>query len=406
MVELCLLRPLPGEADRWEWVTVAPRATLPAAVRQGPLPEFASLPHGDILLLLDTRDLLLTRILLPQVRPQLVAQALPFALEEQLVSPVEELSFAFRRLAGNEYVVAVAERRIVEQASTALAERGLQLTGLVPDVLCLPREPGTWTVAVDGQSVWVRTGDYLGFKASRAELPLLLAHELAHEPPPDRLIVHEPPGSREPLDAWPADLALPVERRTGKESLLALCAEPVDVRRLLLFASPRQTALSSNKRRRVWQIAAGFAACAAVAHGLVLQHLSTRLHAEASALEQGIDARFREIFPATKRIVDVRVQAAQEIDSLRGNTAQTPEFLDLLHAVGGVAVALPSGDLRFKAINYADGVLDVRVQAPDMTQLESFREALSREAIPAETVSAESTEHAVIGLLRIRGATS
>src|SRR4249919_952046 len=69
-----------------------------------------------------------------------LAKAIPFALEDQLASPVEELHFALpERGAGARLGVAVVARAVLRGWIGTLDHQGIRADAIVPDALALPQ---------------------------------------------------------------------------------------------------------------------------------------------------------------------------------------------------------------------------------------------------------------------------
>jgi len=101
-----------------------------------------------------------------RARPRKIVQALPFALEEQLIDPPERLHFAFAHEADGELAVAVTRRERMESWLGALAAAGLAPTHLAPVTLSVPLADRSWTLAfVDGEIV-LRSGARAGLGGS------------------------------------------------------------------------------------------------------------------------------------------------------------------------------------------------------------------------------------------------
>lgn len=119
-----------------------------------------------------TEYVVLAAVDLPLGRDAQRRQALPFAMEEHVSQPLDELHFALgRRIEGTTYLAAAIDRALMAEWAAAPAARDVPM---VPDVLALPvPEPGEWSVEAEGERVLVRTGDGAGFATRVPHLRLL-----------------------------------------------------------------------------------------------------------------------------------------------------------------------------------------------------------------------------------------
>src|SRR5207248_2821984 len=110
----------------------------------------------------------------PQVSAQRaqLAKAVPFALEDQLASPVEDLHFALpERLTPGHVVVAVVARRVLRDWLAKLATHGIRADALVPETLALPLQDGAATLLIENDRALVRRGASQASACTLDELP-------------------------------------------------------------------------------------------------------------------------------------------------------------------------------------------------------------------------------------------
>src|SRR6266705_1452455 len=143
-LELWLPRNWPAEDSELRWRRVA----AGGAVRQGAQRGLEGLaPAEEIIVWTPAAETLFLRARLPTRSAAKIVQALPFALEEQLIDPPERLHFAFAHEADGALAVAVTRRERMESWLAALAAAGLAPTQLAPVTLSVPLAERAWTLA-------------------------------------------------------------------------------------------------------------------------------------------------------------------------------------------------------------------------------------------------------------------
>src|SRR6267378_4338708 len=204
-LELWLPRNWPAEDSELRWRRVA----AGGAVREGSQRGLEGLASAeDIIVWTPAAETLLLRARLPTRSPSKIAQALPFALEDQLIDAPEKLHFAFTREADGTLAVAVTRRDRIEGWLAALAAAGLAPARLAPVTLSLPLADRSWTLAFrDGEMV-LRCGPHAGFGGPRESQPpgwlhTVLSEARADARAPERILLLDAP---EDLDstAWRA----------------------------------------------------------------------------------------------------------------------------------------------------------------------------------------------------------
>ena len=97
---------------------------------------------------------------------------------------------------------------------------------------------------------------------------------------------------------------------------------------------------------------------------------AARLGNEAEALRLANEARFRSIFPADQRIVDLRAQLDQKLSGAGGGDASR----GLLPLLGIVAEGLPAAPgLELRTIQFQGGELYLSLTGEDLQSLEKLR---------------------------------
>src|SRR5216684_4722112 len=227
-LELWLPRNWPAEDSELRWRRVAPAG----AVREGSQRGLEGLaPAEDIIVWTPAAETLLLRARLPTRSTAKIVQALPYALEEQLIEPPESLHFAFAHEADGALAVAVTRRERMESWLAALAAAGLAPTRLAPVTLSVPLAERAWTLAfVDGEIV-LRSGARagLGGPAERrppAWLHAALAEARTEASGPERILLVDAPADLDSA-AWREALGLPLEPMRPGEA--AVPEAPLDL---------------------------------------------------------------------------------------------------------------------------------------------------------------------------------
>src|SRR6266702_4181604 len=194
-LELWLPRNWPAEDSELRWRRVA----ADGAVRQGLQRGLEGLdPAEEIIVWTPAAETLFLRARLPTRSTAKIVQALPFALEEQLIDPPERLHFAFAHEADGALAVAVTRRERMESWLAALA-------------------------AADGEIV-LRSGARAGLGGPAERRPPAWLHAALAEArneagAPERILLVDAPADLDSA-AWREALGLPLESmRPGDASV-------------------------------------------------------------------------------------------------------------------------------------------------------------------------------------------
>ena len=112
---------------------------------------------------LDSRCVSVHTVRLPKLNSFKAKQAIPFALEDQLLSDVEGLEFlSFKGFKEDEWQVMVCAKSTLNGIKQALAEHKLELNKLYPDFLGLPEPENDPVYAEMGEGILYRSEKYQG----------------------------------------------------------------------------------------------------------------------------------------------------------------------------------------------------------------------------------------------------
>lgn len=153
----------------------------PGPVFRGDLKTAANHASGCIVtLMVPGMDILLTKVALPNMSRQRLLKAIPFALEEQVATDLDELHFVSgkRSEEDDSLAVAVVERDIVKNWLGLLKNAGIQPDNLTSDVFGVPYVNESWTILVTGDDpmdrVVMRYGPQAGLTLERQNIESML----------------------------------------------------------------------------------------------------------------------------------------------------------------------------------------------------------------------------------------
>lgn len=360
----------------------------------GAPPDSALSAAAEIVVLVPAEDVLLTEVSLGARNRAQLMQALPYAVEDQLLAPVEELHFAAVREDGDRVGVAVVAKERLQRWLQLLDEAGIRADRMLPESLALPLADGRATAVIENMRAIVRLKPWSAFACAPAELPDWLdrvrgSGELAS------LDVHD-------FRAQPA-LALPVPVTAYRE-------RQRDVLAFLAAAHPREPNLLDGEfaprhRRaggaRAWRFAAALAAAAGLLAfanlGLDVLQLSrtdARLRTEATET-------VRKAFPDLDAAQLARLGPEQamrvRLERQRGGDAN-----GLLRVLGQLAPVLGGMTrIQTRGMEYRNGSFELAVRAPDVAAVDGVRERLVASGLAAEVTAANPGSEGVDGRIRI-----
>jgi general secretion pathway protein L len=384
MAETLLIRLTAGTPGFRDWVLVDEQGQGKGPVQTG-VPDVGII-NGvrRVVVLVPGGEVSLAEARVPGRNRQRVLRAIPYALEEQLATDVEELHFALGPVTdGDRYPVAVVERSNMDAWAALLRENAIQAEQWIPETLALPSDAG-WSLMVDGETVLVRSGDYAGFAADTDNLPVLFSLFQAKQQAPETARVF---GSTR-LDLELVEVECVDERVQPLEVLARGWAQGPGINLLQGAYSRRE---EWGRLLRPWK-----ASAALLLAGFILVGISTGLNyfhlsQQRQQLKAEIEDVYRKAFPQAKRIVNPRAQMEQKLKQLRrqaggGNT----DFLAMFAETAGV-VRTTEG-INVRGASYRSGRLDLDLQADNLQILDNLKQALVSSGMMSAEIQSVSTE--------------
>jgi general secretion pathway protein L len=404
MSETLVIRIRASDEAPASWLVVDANGARSGPVQSGPIADALGLAQGRrIALLLPGAEVALAEPELPLRGGAKLAQAVPFALEEQLASEVEGLHFAVGRR-GEAAVgtpVAAVARPLMERWLAAFDDAGIQPDAAYADTAAVPASPNACTLLLDDALLFVRRAHSVPYVLDAGALPGAL--ELALGTPSEvgeHVVFYASPQEYEAhrdaiegLRSRTATLQVKLLPEGALPLLAAQAAVGAGVNLLQGAFAPRSTL---GLRLRPWRVPAALAAAVVLVflagQGLALFKMTRT--------EKQLDAQIAEVFSQAlpgQPVVDPR---AQMQGALGGAGSGRGTLLPVISVLAQAMARAPAA--RIEALSYRGDALELRVVAPNIEALDAIKQAMSQGGITAELQSATPRGQTVEGRLQVR----
>lgn len=335
-------------------------------------------------------DTVFMRTTLPTRSRSKIAQALPYALEDQLLEDPQRLHFAYTHEPDGGLAVAVTRRERVDAWRQALDAVGVRPASVSPVVLALPLAPNGWSAAFGPDGLWLRTGTAAGLNCApslRTPPAMIIsamrdARSAGHAP--EQITVFAPPHGFDP-DAWSQALELPVMARSASfwkdpgaaTPALSLLYSKTDL-------AARMRAISGPLRPALVLILAWVV----IGFGVnlwqwwQLRQAHNRNVAEMTQL-------VRRTFPEVKTVLDPAKQMQRGLEQLQARAGGGATG-DLLLLLEHLATAFgPRANLTLESLKYGEHALVVELTAPDNAAVDSLKTKLGTHGLTTQVLASE-----------------
>jgi len=347
---------------------------------------------AHITVLVPSADVLLLEAPAPTRQRSQLQRAVPFAVEDQLAQPVEDLHFALAPDTQDGRIgVAVVAREKLRHWLQQLAEAGVQADVLLPESLALA--PGH--LLIEPAHATLRIAPWRAAAIDTAALAQWLA--LCAPELTQGLVVAD--ARYAPRASLPVAVGEYHER--VRDPLAWLAAELPGEGALNLLQGDFAARHRAAPAARLWRIAAMCAAaalCAAFAYAVAERELLQR---ESARLDDAMHSVLVQSFPEMEKVAGEPAKLMQSSLARLGGGDQG----GLLRLLGQVAPVLGSTTrLTTRGFEFRNGTLELSLVAPDVPTLDLLRERLAMvPGLKVELTAANPGENGVEGRIRIVG---
>lgn len=387
--------------QRCQWALI--NDGQPSVAGEGRL---ADLPRRTerIQLVIPAAQVLITRARVPQAARRRSASTLAFAVEEKIAGEPDSNQVSWLGSAGDEDVLAVADKHGLARWRDALAAAGVRGYEVHCETLLLPWTSGEWRLAWNGSEGFVRTGEFEGAATDAGDretpplsLRLMLEDAEAHSAGANLITVCPTTADAAPdAQAWTRELGIAVSvgevwdwRRAAPEAGVSLTQERQNWRGF--------SGVPGRLRTAAW-----IAGAALTLHALALVVDWSSLAAEQRALRQQMESRFRAAFPDAVAVVDPALQMRRKLAEAH-HIAGQPDSGDFLPMIGKVSAAL--GDLPASAlriVSFESGRLTLELVGIDAAGVQRLSTRLTQSglAVQAQAPAQNSASAATVITVR------
>lgn len=333
---------------------------------------------------------LLSSVQAPARNRKKFMQALPYAVEDRIMTDPESVHVAAGEEQENsEMPLAIVDRAWLRQVLNGLNGSGIKPVRAEVETLLAPCKTGVWALIWRGNGGFVRQGPHSGFPldggdADHPPAALQLAIEEAADNRPASIQLHLDGTSAPNLGAWSSGLGVPVTSG-GKWQWPASAEHGINL---------LQGEFAAGSARADW--------LPRLRPALMLASLILGLHVaftlgdwamlklEKHRLTASMEQSFRKAFPDAKVIVDAPLQMSRNLAGLRHGAGMV-EQNDFLPLLARVAPMLGT-EARLRGLEYQQENLKIRLILPNPAAAESLRASLPQARFTAGNSSPAGLE--------------
>lgn len=357
------------------WAVVGRDHAISESALQDDAEGLAVIAEGkEVIVLVPDEDVLLTSVALPKMSRTRLMQAIPFALEDQLIGDLDTLHFAVGDHEAGVVPVMVVAHEKMKTWLNLLLSWGVKPNQMFPSLFGLPSDEKTWYIALD-KHMTARTGLYHGFHADIANAAVMLdiAVSTSNEKP-ERLVI----ANYAEIDFTPYFENVAIEQRvyTPKQAIIAMAnqiSKNTPAMHLLQtpYAPKRKPIQYGNK---IWQIGAGIAAALLTLIVLYPTVSYLLLKHKESLLDKEVAAIYFRHFPNAKSVIAPKVRLDEKLQKLSTDLGKSKILLWLAQV--GQSLQKAKG-VTLKQVSYQNNQLTLEITAASSEDFSRFTDSLT-----------------------------
>lgn len=338
----------------------------------------------DITVIIPGEDCLLSSATLPKLNRQRLLQALPYALEEQLIADVQDLHFAIGEYQTDGTVpVAIIKRQLIETYIEMLKQAGIEARAMIPATLALPLMPKQWQLYVLKDICLIRTGKYQGFACDHENIATFLTLQLAtSSEQPESLQVYYFSNLTIPLHV--PDIVIH-EISCMDKNVLESMGDSLHTASINLLQGQYVSKQPSSLTKKIWLacgcIAAIWIALLFLSHVVSFYILQHALYKS----ELAINTIYKKHFPAATSMVAPRERMQEKLKKFSSD-ANKNYILSLLGIIGNSLHQSPV--IHVKQFDFREHSLTLTIVAPSFDALDRFSQSLKQQGLNVKQQSA------------------
>jgi len=349
--------------------------------------------------LVPSTDCLVTTVSLPTKQRRQQIKAIPFALEEQIATDIEEMHFAIgqRREDGLLTVTAVSKTKMQFWLNT-LSANGISVISLLPLCSLLEAPQDAWSIFHLNQSYIVNQNGNC-WMGSENEVKMMLS--LSIQPLEEDALPGLLYWSEDDTPSWINGLGLAVSSHKINSCEQALLSR-FDLQKTNLLQGDFTVRDDWKAGWNVWKKVAVIAFVAILLKFSMMGFDIYTLNDESAYLQEEMARQYHKIAPGARITKNIERQMKQLITQRQGSQSQSGSFLVMLSVVAEGLTSIP--DIKPTNLNYDSNKAEIRLDLiiSSLPQLDQLKDHLVAKGLSIEVGAASAQGSSYSGRLTIR----
>jgi general secretion pathway protein L len=354
--------------------------------------------NREVWVVVPGEDVIITSVTLPKMNRSRLLQAIPYALEEQIIEDVDTLHFAVGDYKPDQPIsVMIVSRNKMNEWMTLMQSWQITADCMLPEFLAIPVTADAWSVVMNDIAI-VRTGQLSGFACDRVNAGEMLVMAIADAQEKPALIDIKNESDAEPRFT----LSTPVQvQAISAESRLELIASTL---REAVTLNLLQGDFQAKKSRGLPKLSNLLKVCvyllAAWAALLFLYPIVSYaiLDKRASEISGQIAVIYKKHFPNASSILVPKERMQEKLNKLSSDMTENRMLMMLSNIGSGLSQA--SG-VQLKRLEFQNNQMTLEMTAASSVEFSRFADVLTQQGLHVKQQNANLTGERVSATLQI-----
>ncbi|GAB1269672.1 type II secretion system protein GspL [Aurantivibrio infirmus] len=345
--------------------------------------------HVEVCLVLSGTDVVLQDVPFNTKERRHLARMIPFELEDELTSEIDELHFALAAPSDDAVTTAYVDNDWLAQQITELEAVNFEVSHCIPEPLLLPHTAGSWTLHLSNQQLMMRQDENLGFTVEESLAAVSIEALSQSAATPENLLLLAP--NEEQLNTLYGLIPPHLEQNIIAEQIESRLA---DYWQSISFQNAPLLDLRQGRYARQfpymkwwqqWRSVAAVALVSLVAYlGVSIGQIQIA-NSQQKELRQQINDTYRQVVPQGA-VANAEQQLKQKIAQFEGSGG------------GGSVVALlakiapiiaENDDVNLRDLRYVDqsGEMQLTLQAKNYDTISKLESAIKKSGLEAKLLN-------------------
>lgn len=350
----------------------------------------------EVIVLVPSQEILLINATLPKMNRARIAEALPFALEDQVIGEVDSLHFASGEYQADETLpVAIVAK---EKMRSWMNQLSVQPDYLLPAIYALPVKENTWSIFVTDEIILVRMDAIRGFACEENNLQTFITIALGSAILPQHIQIHN--YTKQPLVlALPAEIEIKEEFHESKQLVADLAKNISKTNSInLLQGEYKSRKTKYPETKKMWdtisKLALAFLAILILGPTISYFILSSRLY----SIDNQIASIYHHEFPQSTSVVAPKLRLQEKLQTFTTQAGESKWLMLIAYLGKGMNQAK---GIQIKRLDYQHNQLSVQLSAESSDDFSSLTEYLSHQGLKVKQESTNLEGNRVIATMSV-----